>query len=126
MAFLAAVYDAFYYIAYFYGFMTSTEKIENNAGNNTILNIIGSISMFIGPMIGAAIIIFSENKNILLAVTVAVFSISLIPLFKYKKKHAKIIREKLSIRQFFTDPKNKKNYTTLAFYKISEAAESVL
>ncbi len=126
MAFFAALYDAFYYIAYFYGFMTSTEKLENNSENNTILNIITSVSIFIGPIIGASIILFSENKNILLAVTITVFILSLIPLVNYHRKHKKIIREKLSVKQFFSDKKNKKNYITLAFYKISEAAESVL
>jgi hypothetical protein len=58
MATLAAVYDAFYFTAYFFGFMSSTEKIENNAGNNTILNIIGLIATFIGPVLGASIILF--------------------------------------------------------------------
>ena len=126
MAFIAAIYDSFYYIAYFYGFMNSTEKLENNAENNTILNIIASLSLFIGPLIGASIILISENKNYLLAVTIGIFTLSLLPLLKYKRTKKTISKESLSIRKFFSDPRNKKNYTTLAFYKISEAAESVL
>ncbi len=126
MAVLAAAYDAFYFIAHFYGFMNSTEKIENNAGNTTILNIVASVSNFTGPLLGSAVILFYDNKNILLAITIVFFSLSLIPLLKYKQGAEKIIQKSLSWKEFFSDKKNKKNHITLAFSQVSRAAEAVL
>ncbi len=125
MAIFAALYDSIYYIAFYYGVMSSTKEISKSKENNIIINIISTLAWFIGPLIGALIILFTENKNILLSTTILFFIFSLIPLKKYKS-NKKLIKDKLNFKKYFKDIRNRKNFTSWGLYKISETADSIL
>jgi len=126
MAVLSALYDSFYYTGYFFGFMRSTEKIENAASNNIILNILTTASFSIGPLIGAGLIFITENKKYLLLSTIVFFLLSFVPLLQYKRTNQKIKEKPFSVKRYFANNKNRNNFISLAFYKISEAAESTI
>ncbi len=124
MAFFIAVSDSFYYVAFYYGIIDNS-KIENSKSNNIIINILSTIATTIGPLLGAAIVFLTEDKNHLLLVAIAILFISLIPLFYYRPKH-QIKKTPLRFSEFFKDRRNRKNFLSLGFYKITEIAEYIL
>lgn len=125
MALFSALYDSFYYVSYFYGTMNNTEHIENSKTNNIIINLLATVSWFIGPLVGALIIFFTEDKNILFGTTIVIFILSLIPLFFCKKNH-KVKKADLNFKKYFKDNRNRKNFTSWGLFKISETSESIL
>jgi hypothetical protein len=125
MAIFSALFDSFFYLAYYYGSIEATQKIENVKTNNIILTTLANISYMLGPMIAAGIILLTENQSYLFETSLTIFGLSLIPLFFYKLNH-KVQKTKINFREFFKDVKNKKNYTSLALYKIVQGAESII
>ncbi len=125
MATFAALFDSFFYNAYYYLIFESTEKLENVKANNIIINTMANLAYFSGPLIGAGIILLTENDKWLFYTSLTFFGFSLIPLFFYKINH-KIEKRKIDFKNFFSDIKNKKNFLTLGFYKISQEAENVI
>lgn len=125
MALFSASYDSFYYVAYYYGVMDNTIDIENSKSNNIIVNIASTLSWFIGPLIGAFIILFTENVNILFITTIIILLISLIPLYFCRRNH-KVKKADLNFKRYFKDIRNRKNFTSWGLYKISETAESII
>jgi hypothetical protein len=126
MAFFAALYDSFFFIARDYSIIDSTLNIKNMKGNNTLVSILDKISRFIGPIIGSAIIFFGNQNTTILYTTIFILILSLIPLLKYKKsEHIK--DQKLSFKNdILKDKERKLDYLTIFLYRFSETAESVI
>lgn len=126
MALLMAIYDAFFYISRNYTIIDSSLKKENLKKNNFIYNAVRRVSKFIGPMVGASVIIFTEDKNIILTITSLILVISLIPIFKYEKKE-KIRNEKINLKEdLFKHKKRREDYLNIFLFRFSETAEGVL
>lgn len=126
MALLMAIYDAFYFIARNYSIIDSSLKKENLKKNNVIINIIDKISRFLGPMIGAGIILFTENEGIILFITIFILIISFFPLLKYKKNdHIK--NSKINFKKdLFYNKERRGDYINMSLSRFSETAEGVL
>jgi hypothetical protein len=126
MALLMAIYDAFYFIARNYSIIDSSLKKENLKKNNVIINIIDKISRFFGPMIGAGVILFTENESIILFITIFILIISFFPLLKYKKNdHIK--NSKINFKEdLFYDKERRGDYINMSLSRFSETAEGVL
>ena len=126
MSFLAAVYDAFYYVSSLNIFMESNKDPENSGKNTGILNIVVSMAYLLGPLAGSAIILLSENENLVLYAATFFLFLSILPLFKIRDEN--IIHENkiMSLRDFFKSDREKKNHFSLMFYKIGEGIEYII
>lgn len=125
MATFSALFDSFFYNAYYYLIFATTEKIENVKTNNIIVNTLINFSYLVGPLIGSGIILFTENDKILFYVSLLFFTFSLFPLLFYKTKY-KIKKHPLKFKDFFNDKTNKRNFFSWALYKIIETSEWVI
>ena len=125
IAFFAAAYDAFYWVAHLFLFMKCSKNDDNVSGDVSVLSIIKNIAGIIAPALGALIIIFF-SKNILIIVSVFILVLSILPLFKIKKIPDKSEQKQISFPCFFTNWKLIKDYLSKGFFHIHCTTESVI
>lgn len=121
---LAAVYDALYYVASMYLFMRTTIDIKNSGKNTGILNAVIRSANLIGPAIGSFILLYLGHPSWVIAVVIAVFACSTIPLFYTSLEQGERSRM-MGIRDFFRTAYAKGNYLSLGLYKANEAISMV-
>ncbi len=126
MATLAAIYDAFYYVASLNIFMESSKDPENSGKNTSILNIVSSMAYLLGPFAGSAILLLSENKNTVLYAVVFFLFLSIFPLFKMKDEGIEHESKLMNPKEFFSSDRERKNHLSLMFYKMGEGIEFIL
>ncbi|HEV7702300.1 MAG TPA: MFS transporter [Candidatus Paceibacterota bacterium] len=125
LALLAAVYDSFYWVAHFYLFIESSEKLEEVGRNNGILTSVRSFGGMLGPAIGAGILIFT-TESALLSFSIAFLTLSIIPLLTLQHIKDKPVFKKTSYKEFFRELPEKKNFLTWFLYSIHLGANEVI
>ena len=126
MAFLAAWYDAHYYVGHIYLFIESGARQKKNAGSKTsILYIVKQFASLISPLIGAAVLIVSGQQNLIL-LSIVLFMISLIPLFAMDHIHDVPLEKSKPFTKFFKGWQEKRDYLSWALFGIHGSAEGVL
>lgn len=125
LAFLAALYDALYWVAHFY-FFTSTGGAAKQAGKSTsFMYAVREVALMIGPAVGAGILIF-VNQGALLLTATAVLVISIVPLGRMENFPDSPAHPSLSFREFFKPLRAKRVFISTMLYAIHDSAESVL
>lgn len=124
LAFLAAVFDSFFYVGHWLIFNETIFKSKEVGGKIGTFNIIKSVGMLITPIIGAVFLVVF-NKNYLIILSIAFFCLSLIPLFKISTKHIKATKKKNMI-ELFKDKKSRENFFLISFIGIHYFMEDVL
>ncbi len=125
IAFLAAVYDTFYWVAHLYLFMKCSKNDDNVSGDTSKLSIIQQIASFLAPLLGALILIYL-NRSFLIVVSILILIISIVPLFMIKDFKDKPIRKQKTFREFFHNWSITRDYVISAFRAISNTSERVI
>ncbi|PIR88507.1 MAG: hypothetical protein COU09_01880 [Candidatus Harrisonbacteria bacterium CG10_big_fil_rev_8_21_14_0_10_44_23] len=122
MAFLMAVYDAFFWTSHLYLFEKINQKVEKIGEQTGILFAVKNLATMIGPAIGGSVLIVG-GPHILIFSSIVVFSVSLIPLFQMKEIHDKPGLEEPLFRNFFKQAEEKINYLGVALFGVLQSAE---
>ncbi len=123
LALLNAIYDTCFYVAHIYLFIESSH--DKKAGSDTsIFYIVKRFASLISPLIGAAILIFGGQRELIL-VSIVLFALSLIPLFAMDHIHDIPLQKHKTFKQFFKGWKEKRDYGSFAFFALHESAEGI-
>ena len=125
LALFAALYDSLYWVAHIYYFMESSKKRHSASRDMSILYIVRKIGTMLAPAIGAAILIFFDQK-VLIVFSIIFLLISIWPLVKMGKTHDKPTGKQLSFREFFKNKKDLKDYFSLSLYGLHSSAEGII
>ena len=125
MAFLAAWYDAHFYVGHIYLFIESGARHKKNAGSKTsIFYIVKQFASLISPLVGAAVLIVAGQQNLIL-LSIVLFLISLIPLFAMDHIHDIPLEKSKSVKSFFKGWQEKRDYLSWALFALHGSAEGV-
>lgn len=125
MAFLAAVYDSFFWVSHLFLFMKCSKNDDNVSEDASALEIVKRLAGVIAPAIGAVILI-SFNKNFLILISSSILLLSIIPLFKIKDLSDKPARKQKTFKQFFGSWDITKDYISSFFMAIHTTAENII
>lgn len=109
LAFLGAAYDALFWVSHMYIFIEASKQNLDAGTSVGALESVHKLAGIVGPAIGAFLLIIS-GKIALVAVAIVIFGLSLVPLFRMRHVEDIPKSKRLSIRRFFSDPKERKNY----------------
>ena len=125
LAFLMAAYDALYWISHLYLFIQSNSKDGDTDRNTGVLYSVKKIGNIIGPGLGAVLLIFG-GKVTLLAASIVIFVLSLIPLIKVDDFNDKPSERPWSLKRLLTYARDRKNYASTGLYAIPMHAEKLI
>lgn len=125
LAILAAIYDAFYWVALLYLFMESSGKESEISRNNGIFNSIRSLGWVIGPVVGAGILFFT-TPSVLLTFSILFLTLSIIPLLTLHHVKDKPSSKKISYKEFFKELPEKKNFLSWFLYSVHLGANDII
>lgn len=125
LAFLAAAYDTLFWIAHIYIFIETNREGLDTGRTVGALEGIRKFANVVGPLVGAFVLL-TIGKVPLIAISIVVFALSIIPLFKLR--HARDIPndKRTPFREFFSNNQEKKNYLSVALWGIHNEAEDIL
>lgn len=122
IALFAALYDVLYWVAHIYFFMKCTKQDTNLGKDTSSLRIVKKIAGILAPAIGAIILIFF-NQKILIIVSVIVLALSIWPLLKIKGVKDKPEGKAKSAREFFDSWDKLKDYIFQSLSSLHGSAE---
>jgi MFS family permease len=125
LAFLAALYDTFYWVAHFYLFIESSGEGKSISRNTGILNGIESLAGMLGPAIGAGILLFTHT-SVLLTVSIIFLVLSILPLLRLRHPKNKPEGKKISFKEFFKELPEKKNFLSWFLYSMHLGVENII
>jgi len=125
MAFFAALYDALYWVAHIYFFIKCEKHDDNVSGGIGLLYIIKRIAGVLAPVFGVLILIFFEQK-ILILVSMIILALSIWPLFKVRHTYDKPSNKSMKLRDFFKNWEDIKEYILQGLYSFHNVAEGVI
>ncbi len=125
LATLWALYDAFYWVAHLYLFIQSNNKKRGAGKGTSIFYIVRTIAGIAAPLVGAFILVFVSQK-LLVAISMVILLLSLVPLFKLDHLHDIPVRPQKTFKAFFKGWREKRNYLSMGLYALHGAAENVL
>jgi len=125
IAFFAAIYDTFYWIAHMYLFMKCSKNDKDVAKDASFQLIIKKIAWVTAPALGAAIVIFFD-RQVLILVSMVFLILSIIPLFRLKKIEDKPKKKSKHFWEFFKKWDVAKDYLAAGFYSMHCAAEGII
>jgi len=125
LAFLDAVYDAFYWVGHLYLFFESSQEPEQAGQNTGTLESVRSLAGMLGPGIGAIILLFG-NQGPLLAASSIFFALSILPLLRLRHIKDKPRPTGVTVRQFFSTLREKRDYLSLGFSNLHWPVENIL
>jgi MFS family permease len=125
LALLAAIYDSFYWVAHMYLFAESSGDLKQAGKKTGIMYGVRAFAGMFGPAIGA-LIMFLGNKNILIIVSIIIFTFSILPLLKLQHIRNKPKPKKISFKEFFSDLRERRDYLSLLLYSVNASTESLL
>ncbi|PID83577.1 hypothetical protein CSB11_00350 [Candidatus Campbellbacteria bacterium] len=126
VAFLGALFDAFYYTVANYIFVGTNKKEENLTKNISILNFVWVSASILAPILGSFVLVYSNNKDVLFYIMIFFMLLSVIPLIKLEDIKLKREDKAKSIKKYFNSKINRENTFFLAFYKILATFEAVI
>jgi MFS family permease len=125
LAVTAAIYDSFYWTAHWFVFNECVEVKKGVGKQIGFLEIFRQAGTLFAPIIGALFLMFA-SKNYLILLSLLFLILSLLPLAKIKLDYLEP-KSSQSIKQFFKNKDNQKNFLFIAFYAVhSEILETLL
>ncbi|MFC1678119.1 MFS transporter [Patescibacteria group bacterium] len=127
IAFLAACYDALYWVPHFFLFMRCSKNDDNVGRDTSITGIVIQVAGMLAPAFGAIILIIF-SKKVLIVVSMFALFFSIYPLLKIKnlKDKPKMLERQLSFWQFFKKYHDIKDYLSLLLYSIPRTVEAII
>lgn len=125
LALLAALYDTLFWISHIYIFIEANRDHLDTGAAVGSLEGIRKFASILGPALGAFILITSGKIQLTL-VSIAIFSLSIIPLFMMRHVRDIPIDKRLSFRKFFLSIKEKSDYLSRALWGVHTEAEDTL
>lgn len=125
LALLLALFDTFYWVGHVYMFAQSAHNNMSIKRDITALNIIRIIGGIIAPILGAYILIVSDQKTLIFFATLLMLA-SLIPIFKMQHLVFRPERKSKPFKEFFSHPYEKVNYVFEIFAAFKEEVEFVI
>ncbi|MDP3881080.1 MAG: MFS transporter [bacterium] len=124
---LISIYDACYWVSHLYLFEKVSHKTKNISDNTGILYTIKYFAAMLGPAIGAIVLIAGSSKH-LMALSIFIFILSAIPLFRMKIDHEKPSKNEvlLSPKRFFKESFERRNFLSMALWGFHKASEAVI
>jgi len=124
MALFAAIYDAFYWVARVYFFMKCSPNDDDVSKDTSKIKIIEMIAGLLAPIIGAGILIFF-NQRVLIIISTTILALSLWPLYKIKKIDDKPKIAK-NFKEFFYSRNVSKEYIIQGLFSFHRVTEAVV
>jgi len=124
MAFTAAVYDSFYWVAHWFVFNECIIASKEPGRNISSVMFIRSLGSLFAPVVGLFFLIF-VNKQYLIILGILFFILSLFPLYKIQNKMIKPKKEP-ALRLFLKAEQNKLNFLSNAFFAIHNEIEHII
>lgn len=125
LAFLAAAYDTLFWISHFYIFIEANRGSLDAGGRVGALEAVRKMANIAGPLIGG-LLLFVAGKPALVAASVAIFFMSILPIYKMRHVRDMPTGKMLSLRELFSTPQEKRDYTSMALWGIHGEVEDVL
>jgi hypothetical protein len=125
LAIFGALYDALYWVAHIFLFIGSYGAAKRTGKSTGILYAIRQCALMLGPVIGAALLVFFDERALLLAV-VAFFILSLYPLGKVDEFPDVPASRPLAAKYFFAAREGKRTFLSVVLYAVHDTAESVI
>jgi MFS family permease len=125
LAFIDAFYDSFYWVSHMYLFIESTGKPEEASRDIGILSSVRRLGSMLGPAIGAGILLFGSQRELIIT-SIVFYSLSMLPLFSLHHTRNKPEVRGISFRAFFRELREKRDYFTFGLYSLNSATESTL
>lgn len=125
MAIFAALYDTLYWVAHLYLFMVFSKNDDNVSKDISVLSILRQLAGILGPALGVAILIFFNQKILILA-SIIILVISIWPLFLFKNIKDKPVKRKKNFFEFFNQGDVIKDYISTSLFSVHRSAESVI
>lgn len=125
LAFLAAVYDTFFWVSHIYIFIEINREKGLDAGNTTgALEATRKLANVIGPIVGAILLtVFGKASLLVFSIMLNALAISVL----FKMRHiADIPKGTFSFRGFFTGLKEKRDFISMAFWGVHNEVDSIL
>lgn len=124
LAFLAAVYDTLFWIAHIYVFIETTrEKIDAGKAVGALEGV-RRFANVVGPLAGALLFITGGKLAITLG-SIAVFALSIIPLFKFRHVRDLPRTKFIPPQKFFQGKTEKRDYLSMALWGMHSEADEV-
>lgn len=124
LAFFAALYDSFYWVGQWFIFNEIIKPSDGVGKETSFYMNARNIANFISPGIGALVLIFF-SKEYLILVTLFLFIVSLLFLFKINKKHLKHIKRK-GTKSYLSYKFNRINISITGLWALHEDIEHII
>jgi MFS family permease len=121
LAFLAALYDALYWVAHIYLFILSNDAAKGAGKNTGVMYAVREFAVMFGPAVGAALLIFFDKSVVLYATGIGLV-LSLIPLLGLTKLPDPG-RSHVPARKFFSRG-GLRPFLSTALYAVHDTAEN--
>lgn len=125
IAFFAALYDTFYWVAHLYLFMKCSKNDENVSGDVGTLRIMRRVAGMVAPALGAAVLIV-WSRDALLVISALVLALSIFPLFKIREIKDKPKRPQKRFKEFFGSWDVTRDYIASIFITFHNTSEATL
>lgn len=125
IAFLAALYDSFYWVSHLYLFMKCSQHKSDISGDASIMEITKKIAGITAPAVGALILVFFERKA-LIFISIIILILSILPLLKIKKISDKPYKKQKTAKEFFKSWDILKDYLAIGFFSVHFMTESII
>lgn len=125
LAVIDAFYDSFYWVAHMYLFIESSGKPEESSRDTGILMSVRRLGSMLGPAIGAGILLFGNQRELIIT-SIVFFALSMFPLFNLQHTRNKPVSKGISLRAFFRELREKRDYAAFSLYSLNSAAEGIL
>ena len=122
LAFLAAVYDTFYWVSHLFIFMEVSAHHKNVGQETSMLDIVRQLGALAGPAAGGAILVFG-NDFWLLLIASSLLIISVFPLIGLKKVPTKPENKEYSFKEMMKDPLSLRDHASNILDSLHGAAE---
>jgi len=125
LALSLSIYDALYWVAHIYFFMRCSPNDEDVSGDNSSLEIMRRVAGVLAPALGAAVLIFF-NQKVLVAISILILFMSVVPLLSIKNVSDKPRRKRLELKKFFNSWHMIRDYLSRGFFASHDTAENII